>query len=389
MAHGYAGQGLSVTSGILGLGAGTQTAISATVVMADSNGMSWGMSGSTRITASFDGIRSVSAGTTQGGTSKLVFADGNGVSFGYDNGTITASVAGGTAFVTGIGVSTGGNTAGDTGTTHGRYVLVGVGAVSLSQTTGAGSLATVSISAPAQTTQPGIQSISAGTTRITTGEAILSDANNVTFGADGQTITARASISERLSLWSHNMELVSNWTVQNGILSIQRVQLPLRHTMSQLMMVMDLTGASGSSGALTVSAGVYTMAGSTASLSTSASRELSWTSGSETSASSRYGGVSGTRYRTLAINVSMTPGDYLVGIWMRTTNNGTWRVFGLQRVSIAGALDTNETRIFLDGITSASFSTALPASIDVTNTGFQRTGQSALRQPGLIFVGSF
>jgi hypothetical protein len=240
-----------------------------------------------------------------------------------------------------------------------------------------------------QTTQPSIQSLSAGTTRITTGEAVLSDANNVTFGADGQTITARAAISERFSLWSHNMELVSNWTVQNGILSLQRVQLPVRHTMSQLMMVMDLTGASGSSGALTVSAGVYTMAGSTASLSTSASRELSWTSGSETSASSRYGGVSGTRYRTIAFNVSMTPGDYLVGIWMRTTNNGTWRVFGLQRVSIAGALDTNETRIFLDGITSASFSTAMPASIDVTNTGFQRTGQSALRQPGLIFVGSF
>ena len=41
-----------------------------------------------------------------------------------------------------------------------------------------------------QSTQPGIQSVSAGTTNITTGEVVFSNANGVSFGADGQTVTA-------------------------------------------------------------------------------------------------------------------------------------------------------------------------------------------------------
>jgi len=53
----------------------------------------------------------------------------------------------------------------------------------------AGSQITASASF-AQSTQPGIQSVSAGTTRVTTGEMVMGDANGVTFGAAGQTITA-------------------------------------------------------------------------------------------------------------------------------------------------------------------------------------------------------
>lgn len=50
-----------------------------------------------------------------------------------------------------------------------------------------------SYTVPVQSVQPGIQSISGGTTRATTGEVIFSNSNNVTFGLNGNVMTASAS----------------------------------------------------------------------------------------------------------------------------------------------------------------------------------------------------
>jgi len=79
--------------------AGTQTATSGTVNFANSNGISFGMSNSSQVTASYTvpstaGLLSAvnfSAGTTSNNTSQISFANGNGVSFGLNAGTITAS----------------------------------------------------------------------------------------------------------------------------------------------------------------------------------------------------------------------------------------------------------------------------------------------------------
>lgn len=84
-----------------GIAAGTQTATSGTVVFANSNGISFGMSGSTQITASYTvpstaGLISavnVSAGTTSNNLSALTFSNANGVSFGLNASTLTATVA--------------------------------------------------------------------------------------------------------------------------------------------------------------------------------------------------------------------------------------------------------------------------------------------------------
>lgn len=246
--------------------------------------------------------------------------------------------------VQGIGVSTLGNTAGNTGTTVGTVVLAGIGNVTLSQSTAAGSLATVTISVQNQ--------------RMT----------GFTFPDNFQ---------------------ITNFTISDATLSLQKVVVGLNLSATRMQLLMDLTGASNSTGALTISMGVYTLSGSTASLSTSASRNLTWSSGSATTASSIYGGVSGTRYRTLAFNVTLTPGDYLVGIHLKTTNNGTWRIFGANAASIVGAVDANETNYFLPGTSISSFTTAFPASINVTDTNYARTGAAALRQPGMIMIGTF
>jgi hypothetical protein len=153
---------------------------------------------------------------------------------------------------------------------------------------------------------------------------------------------------------------------------------------------MALSGNTNSSGAFTVSLGIYSMNGSTMSLASSDSRVISWTSGSQTTASSVYGGVSGSRYRTVGLNNwNISGGDYMLGMWFRTTNDGTWRAFGQQGPTIVGAVDINETNHYHNGHYSGSFSTGMIASMNVTDTNYVRTGANALQQPGIIFLGTY
>ena len=478
----------SQSTGPSGIAAGTQTATSGTVIFSNSNGLSFGMSGSLTVTATADYVRSISAGGADATGNRVIFSNSNNVSFGANGATITASAsfAGGQA-VSGIGVSTGGNTAGNTGTTFGTYVLAGVGGVTLSQSTAAGSVATVSIS---MTQSTGPAAIAAGTQTATSGTIVFSNSNNITFGMSGSTrvtasfsqtvqpavsgigvsnvgntagntgttlgtyvlagaggvtlsqstaagslatvsismtqstgpaaiaagtqtatsgtvvfsnsngvifgmsnssvvtasVTAGGS-SGSITAFSQWAEFNTNWTISNATMSMQKVSMPMYLSATAGVIMMNLSGNTNSSGALTVSMGVYTLNGGTASLASSGSRQISWTSGSATSASSQYGGVSGTQYRTLPINVSFTPGDYLFAFVFSTTNNGTWQVFGKQGLNIVNVFDGIETSYFLDG-TSGSSTGAFPASIAATNTNYGRTGLAALRQPGVILLGT-
>jgi hypothetical protein len=90
----------SVAGGGIAVNAGTQTQTSGTLVFANSNGITFGMSNSSQITASIasdmflDGI-AAGGSTLTGGYA--VLSNANGVSFGFNGSTITASAAVGTA----------------------------------------------------------------------------------------------------------------------------------------------------------------------------------------------------------------------------------------------------------------------------------------------------
>ena len=138
------------------LAAGTQTATSlGTVLLADSNGISFGMSGSTRITATYTVPTQVSAfavgNSTQSSSGTIPFAnwsvrgEGN-VSVGVSNGSLVISGAGGGAGLS-AGLTNAGNTVGNTGTVTGRLVLVGGNNVTMSGSTDGGSI-TVTVSGP-------------------------------------------------------------------------------------------------------------------------------------------------------------------------------------------------------------------------------------------------
>lgn len=161
-----------------GISAGTQSVSTGTLVFSNSNGITFGMSGSSRVTASHtapvvsNAIQAVGSATGSG-TNTSRFAADDHVHEG----------------VFSMGVSTGGNTLNDTRVGPGRFVLQGGPNITLSQLTAAGALNTIVFSGGAGAAG-NTGSISAGTTRATLGEAVFSNSNRVSFGVNGQTITA-------------------------------------------------------------------------------------------------------------------------------------------------------------------------------------------------------
>jgi hypothetical protein len=194
-------------------------------------------------------------------------------------------------------------------------------------------------------------------------------------------------------MFSQDADFVTNFAFSQNTMSVQKVSFPMYLSATQLGILLDIerpaAGVNSSiTGALTISHAVYTISSGTASLASSATRAISWTSGTATSASSNYGGVSGTRYRTIGVNYSLTPGDYLFA-WIVSSNTSlvTANVFGRAAANVVGTYDGFETARFLNG-SSVSSTGAFPVSILATDTNYARTGSPVLRQPGAIFVGT-
>lgn len=247
--------GASATGNFGAVAAGTQTATSGTVVFSDSNGISFGMSGSTRVTASYtvptvtNSSWTVSDSATSLTVARLAFTASNGLTLTLSTNGASATVIGSYTVPTvpaqlSVGVSTGGNTSGDTGLFTGRVVLAGGNNVTLSGSSNAGS-ATITISAASQSAEsqsigmsnlgntsgttgiasgaqvrflfaggnnitlsqslngasgtitisagnaaPSPVNFSAGTTSNNLGSVVFSNSNGVSFGLDGSTITA-------------------------------------------------------------------------------------------------------------------------------------------------------------------------------------------------------
>lgn len=177
-------------SAIQSVSAGTQIATGPQINFANSNGLSFGMSGSSQITASYTvpsvaGLLSainLSAGTLSSDLSAVTLADSNGVSFGLNtNGVVTASHNG----ITSQSAQTQSNVQGiSAGTQVGR-----TGDIVLSNSNG-------------------ISFGMSGSTRITAsytvpGATVFSNSNNVTFGLNGSTVTATATFAQSVQTQSN------------------------------------------------------------------------------------------------------------------------------------------------------------------------------------------
>jgi hypothetical protein len=224
---------------------------------------------------------------------------------------------------------------------------------------------------------------SAGTTSNNLSAVTFANSNGISFGLNASTVTASFSSfgGQTISCFSQDADFVTNFTANQNALSVQKVSLPMNLRATQLAILADFRGTNISSDAVTMSHAVYTLSGGTASLASSGSRVVTWASGAP------YLSVSGTQYRSVGVSYSMTPGDYLFAWCVSTANGVVVRPFGRMAANIVGGLDGVESSAFLNG-SSVSTVHAFPASIAVTDTGYARTGLSALLQPGAILFGT-
>lgn len=201
---------------VLSAGANTVTA-SGSIVFSNSNGIGFGFNGST-LTASHNGLTTARASTDGIGlntaqTNVTWTVNSSGLSLnagGYAGTGFTSTTTAGTqikatqntaglsmavpAYLTAAagggfsaGVSTGGNTNGDTGVTGTRLVFVGNPNITLSQATDANG-ATITFSGGAGAAgNTGF--ISAGGATASLGTVVFSNSNNISFGVNGQTVT--------------------------------------------------------------------------------------------------------------------------------------------------------------------------------------------------------
>jgi hypothetical protein len=257
------------------IAAGTQTGTSGTILFSNSNGISFGLSGSTRITASYTvpstaGLISainVSAGTTSNNLSAITFSNSNGLAFGLNGSTLTGSYTVPTQTNQTVGLYGLGNTTQNSSTTLDArslsfnglgIVTVGYsnGSIQISATQSAQSAQTaglyalgnttqnssttldvrslsfnglgaatigysngsIQISAPVQTaqTQSLIQAIYDGVNSITTGTIRFSNSNGITFGINGQTITASHNGITSQTNQTQGLYAVGNTTGQSS-----------------------------------------------------------------------------------------------------------------------------------------------------------------------------
>ena len=129
----------AVGGGGVAINAGSQTATSGTVSFVNSNGITFGMSGSNQITASYTSIVDYIQ-SFNGNTGNVSLTVGNGLSLSNNPGFPEYTINLATNITTSLqnfslGLSNLGNTAGNTGVTGTRIVFVGTNNISLSQAT--------------------------------------------------------------------------------------------------------------------------------------------------------------------------------------------------------------------------------------------------------------
>lgn len=291
-----------------------------TLSFSNANGVSFGTSAGSAITASHNAITSQTnqtlglyAVSNTTGQSSSTTVDARTLSFhgagiasvGYSGGSVVISVpSGGGAGdgVVSLGMSTEGNTAGTTGTvSSGRYIMVGSGPISLSQSLN-GQSGTLSILGPATSS--------------------LSATGQVSISVNGSTISIGVPNPYTKSGYHPYADLIGViMQPGQGTLQFDPMYLGQAIQYDRLVFGLNNTNSSNSSGSHTLSfwVGIYTRNASTLSLlqSTSSSTALthSGTAGS-------YSLYSGLRLFTIPQTSTLTQGEYWLGFVSRTTSGG-------------------------------------------------------------------
>jgi hypothetical protein len=343
------GNAVSIIGGAGGGGgiaaaAGTQTATSGTVAFVNSNGVTFGMSGSTAISAS---VAAQSADTMG------IYAVGNTTGASSSNTFDVRSLS-----------------------------FQGAGIISVGMTNGS-----VVVSASAAGAGDGVNIIAAGTqTANTTGTVVFSNSNGYSFGMSNN---SRVTINGPTLNYYEPLVPAHSQAVLQGTIPLQPIQVPFNINATQLNIMLCHSGSSSAGASATFTVGIYTMSASTASLASSTTMTFGYNS---TAAASSYSNFSGTRIFSFSLGTwNITPGNYLLGFNHSSSTSGTALslsyVLNRSNYTLQGEAPGggNYTRAYGPGFYSVS-SASLPSSIHLTQN--IQTTNIALRQPWFAMAGA-
>lgn len=191
-------------TGISGVIASDATYTSGTISFSNQNGVTIGSS----VDGASQYVRlsvatSYAASNHSHGNPTLALTNLSGTTASASNG-LTLSLAANAPFV--AGVSNAGNTAGDTGMTSTRLVLVGTNNVTLSQATGAAGATVTVVGANTHAQQTGISGVIVSDATYTSGTISFSNQNGVTIGSsvNGASQYVRLSVATSYAASNHS-----------------------------------------------------------------------------------------------------------------------------------------------------------------------------------------
>lgn len=342
----------------------------------------------------------VSAGTTSNNLSAVTFNNANGITFGLNASTITASHNGLTtarASTDGIGLNTAQTNvtwtvnSGGISLNAGGYAGTGTSATNASITLNSNGLA-ISVAAPGGGGLTNIN-VSAGTTSNNLSALTFNNANGVSFGLNGSTVTASVNAGGATTLSGYleafiDRELLAA-QIGNNQLFVQPMNLRAPVQFGQIGWINNYSNATNSSNSatLTLQVGFYSRTGDTLSLITSTSNSYAVTNSGTVGSYSIYGGL-----REYPINLTTTfaQGNYWIGFLSRTTTGGgagmTWSNFVASNINSAysgrWSSANNATNQFDMGL--GSFNTTTTAIRDSIALS-QINGSAAVNMRPVIF----
>lgn len=205
--------------------------------------------------------------------------------------------------------------------------------------------------------------------QVSTGTLTLAGGNNITLSQAGNVVSVVGPTAVTLSQWSsiQSASLIS--LSHNGSLVMLPFVLEQNLSATEFDFWMSANGSTTvlSTATFSASAALYTLVNSTSlGLASSGSVSYTWQASNLATAASNWGGFLGLRQWSIPMNVNLTPGNYVLGFWLRSSNVGTFSVLGgasFSESGQAGVVSGSNIRMMpFFGIYSAS-TAALPASI--------------------------
>lgn len=338
-----------------------------------------------------------SAGTTSNNLGVVVFSNSNGVSFGLNGSTITASAAGG-----GVAIAAS-NTTFTSGTivmsNNGGALTISSGAQSIlfsvPQTSSLSGTGIISISTNGSTISIGVPApaASASNGSFSFNTLAFSNANNVTFGTSAGSIITASIVPDVIYAGGYelfNYPIFNNNVILMGSILVAPFKAP-NFKFDRIDQLVRYTIATNSTGSHTLSywLGIYTRTSQTLSLLSSISTAYS-TVGSGTANST---GFANLRYITIGSTGTVTAGDYWfahVGSTSSAGANASYQIVigGLQPTGFAyngilGASSNNTNQPLLGYGTYSSTAYTMPNSMAFTN--IFGTNQNGSAMPKVIF----